>query len=104
VEETADGDGFNSLRTREADLQKHLINDKDKNAEAGKGPQIDEAEEEQRLIALAKKAKPLDYGSKDDYQLAQARNQLKGLPVKTSKAEIREAEKDADSGAETPKK
>ena len=29
VDETADGDGLNSLRVREADLQKHLNNDKD---------------------------------------------------------------------------
>ncbi|HTD04780.1 S41 family peptidase [Undibacterium sp.] len=86
VEETADGDGFNVLRTRESDLQKHLINDKDKEAEAGKGKVVDELEEEQRLVALAKKAKPLEYGSKDDYQLAQALNHLKGLPVKTTVA------------------
>ncbi|MDO8654383.1 MAG: S41 family peptidase [Undibacterium sp.] len=89
VEETADGDGFNGLRTREADLQKHLSNDKE--AENAK-VKVDELEEEQRLIALAKKSKPLEYGSKDDFQLAQALNHLKGLPVKVSKPE---AQKDA---------
>lgn len=81
VEETADGDGFNSFRARESDLQKHLSNDKDKEE---KRPQVDELEEEQRLVALAKKSKPLEYGSKDDFQLAQALNFLKGQPVKLS--------------------
>ena len=84
VEETADGDGFNGLRTRESDLQKHLSNDKE--AEQSK-LKVDELEEEQRLFALAKKSKPLEYGSKDDFQLAQALNHLKGLPVKITKPE-----------------
>lgn len=85
VEETPDGDGFNGLRTREADLQKHLANDKDKEVELSKGKsQVDDLEEQQRLVALAKKSKPLEYGSKDDFQLAQALNHLKGLPVKLS--------------------
>jgi carboxyl-terminal processing protease len=85
VDETADGDGLNTIRTREADLQKHLQNEKDKD---GGQPQVDELEEEQRLNALAKNSKPVEYGSKDDYQLAQALNFLKGLPVKVSKAEV----------------
>nr|WP_315484826.1 S41 family peptidase [uncultured Undibacterium sp.] len=79
VEETADGDGFNALRSREADLLKHLSNDKEAEAEKA---MVDELEEEKRLIALAKKSKALEYGSKDDFQLAQALNHLKGLPVK----------------------
>ena len=94
VEETADGDGFNSLRTREADLQKHLTNDKEKEQSR---PKIDELEEEQRLIALAKKSKPLEYGSAEDYQLAQALNHLKGLPVKVTKAEVKETKESKDS-------
>lgn len=101
VEETADGDGFNVLRTRESDLQKHLINDTDKNAEAGKGKVVDELEEEQRLVALAKKAKPLEYGSKDDYQLAQALNHLKGLPVKTSVAKEEDQRGEADGSPDS---
>jgi carboxyl-terminal processing protease len=97
VEETADGDGFNGLRTREADLQKHLSNDKE--AEQAKA-KVDELEEEQRLVALAKKSKPLEYGSKDDFQLAQALNHLKGLPVKITKPEVAKDET-KDSGKET---
>jgi carboxyl-terminal processing protease len=71
VDEYADGDGMNSMRLREADLQKHLSNDKDK--EAGNGANIvDELEEAKRLAALEKKRKPLEYGSKEDFQIAQA--------------------------------
>ncbi len=84
VDETADGDGWNSLRVREADLQKHLGNDdKDAPAEAKRG----EPDDEQRLLELAKKRKPLEYGGKDDFQLSQALNHFKGLPVKLSKVE-----------------
>ena len=86
VDETADGDGLNSFRLHEADLQKHLINDKDKTVPATPAKVVDEFEEEQRLIALEKKRKPLEFGSKDDFQLAQALNQLKGLPVQIAKA------------------
>lgn len=105
VEETAEGDGFNALRTREADLLKHLSNDREVEPEAAKH---DDLEEEKRLIALAKKAKPVEYGSNDDFQLAQALNHLKGLPVKVasgvapSHAES-PAKKAADKPA-TPKK
>ncbi len=87
VDENADGDGLNSLRLRESDLQKHLTNDKDKEAESAKN-KIDELEEEQRLAALEKKRKPLEFGSKDDFQLTQALNHLKGLPVQLAKAKI----------------
>ncbi len=85
VDETADGDGLNSLRIREADLQKHLANDKDK-TEAAVAAKIDEAEAEQKLIAAERKRKPLEFGSKDDFQLTQALNFLKGAPVKLAKA------------------
>ncbi|NMM26613.1 MAG: S41 family peptidase [Glaciimonas sp.] len=84
VEEYADGDGLNGLRLREADLQKHLTNDTVKQADAV-NPNRDALEEEQRLIALEKKRKPLEYGGPDDFQLAQAMNHLKGLPVQVTK-------------------
>lgn len=90
VDEYADGDGLNGLRLREADLTKHLTNDKDKNAEAGT-VKADELEEEQRMVAEAKKRKPLEFGSKDDFQLAQALQQLKGRPVQLSQAKIVES-------------
>ena len=86
VDETADGDGWNSLRVREADLQKHLGNDEDKGV-APVAVKRDEMEDERRLVELAKRRKPLEYGGKDDFQLAQALNHFKGLPVKLSKVE-----------------
>jgi carboxyl-terminal processing protease len=92
VDETADGDGLNSFRFREADLQHHLSNDKDKAAAAA--PTYDELEEEQRLAALEKKRKPIELGSKDDFQLAQALHQLKGEPVQLAKAKIVESKKE----------
>ena len=99
VDEYADGDGLNGLRLREADLTKHLSNDTDKGPEV-KAPKVDELEEAQRIAAAEKKRKPLEYGSKDDFQLAQALNQLKGLPVQVSKVkpEVR-SENDKDDKA-----
>ncbi|QAU33261.1 S41 family peptidase [Janthinobacterium sp. 17J80-10] len=88
VDEYADGDILNGLRLHESDLQKHLRNDKDKETAAGAKNVIDELEEEQRLAALAKKRKMLEFGSKEDFQLAQALNHLKGLPVQLSKAKV----------------
>ncbi|MEO5934189.1 MAG: S41 family peptidase [Duganella sp.] len=91
VDETADGDGLNSLRMREADLQKHLGNDKDPEGESiaqkALNAQRDGLEDAQRMASLAKKAKPVEFGTKDDFQLAQALNHFKGLPVKLSKVE-----------------
>ncbi len=82
VDENADGDGLNGLRTREADLDKHLTNDRDKeDAKARR----DEVEDEMQLVALERKRKPLEYGSADDFQLRQALNHLKGLPVQLSR-------------------
>jgi len=104
VDEYADGDGLNGLRLHEADLQKHLINDKDKTTQAAARVKIDELEEEQRLIALQKKRKPLEFGSKDDFQLAQALNQLKGLPVQVSKVkEVVSKEEKKSAPKEAPK-
>ncbi|HYD96428.1 MAG TPA: S41 family peptidase, partial [Noviherbaspirillum sp.] len=91
VDEYPDGDGLNGFRLREADLEKHLSNDRDKEEAKQK---IDELEEAQRIAALEKKRKPLEFGSKDDFQLAQALNHLKGLPVKTSKTSVVESKKE----------
>ncbi len=99
VDEYADGDGLNSFRLHESDLQKHLTNDKEKAATEAVKPAFDEIDEARRLAAAEKKRKPLEYGSKDDFQLAQALNQLKGLPVQVSKAKVeirKESGKDED--------
>jgi len=84
VDENEDGDGLNSLRMREADLAKHLTNDREQ--EAGKA-QRDELEEQMRILAVEKKRKPLEYGSGDDFQLKQALNHLQGVPVQMAKSE-----------------
>jgi len=80
LDETAEGNVFASLRTREADLEKHL--------NSGQAEVKDEAREKLRELErkrleeqLAKKAeppKPLpEFGSTEDFQLAQALNQLR---------------------------
>ncbi len=91
VEENEDDDGFNGLRLREADLQKHLSNDRNQKEEEI-AQQIDEMEEQRRLEFLEKKRKPLEFGSTDDFQLQQALNHLKGLPVKTTVMKIESKE------------
>jgi len=91
VDETAEGDGLNSMRLREADLEKHLSGD----SEEKRAVKVDELEEEQRILALAKRQKPIEFGSKEDFQLAQALNHFKGLPVKLAKADT-PAEKRAE--------
>lgn len=83
VDEYADGDGLDGFRLHESDLTKHLSNDKDKDANIAK-PMVVNPAEEQRVADIEKKRKPLEFGSADDFQLAQALNQLKGLPVKVS--------------------
>ncbi|GGZ08690.1 S41 family peptidase [Pseudoduganella plicata] len=84
VNEYPDGDGLNALRMREADLEKHLSNDRE--AEAAKDKR-DELEEQIRILALEKKRQPLEYGTADDFQLRQALNHLKGLPVQVAPPE-----------------
>ncbi len=94
VDETAEGDGINSLRLREADLLKHLSNDSGSEEATTK---IDE-EEEQRILNSSKKYKPIEYGTKNDFQLMQALNHLKGRPVQLSKT-VTEEKKNNDEKA-----
>ena len=90
LDETAEGNLFASLRVREADLEKHL--------QSGQGTeQKNEAREKAREEArkkleeeTSKRAatppKPLpEFGTAEDFQLAQAINRLKGKPVLVSK-------------------
>jgi carboxyl-terminal processing protease len=94
VDETQEGNVFSLLRTREADLEKHLTSGQ--GAET-KDPAVEKAREEARKKAEeeAKKA-PVDrrapeYGSDKDFQLVQAVNQLKGRPVLVSKTQVVES-------------
>jgi carboxyl-terminal processing protease len=79
VEESANGGSRERLR--EADLERHLANDKDgkdtekpapakKDKSGGKDADKDDAH-----------AAPVEFASKNDYQLAQAMNVLKALQV-----------------------
>jgi carboxyl-terminal processing protease len=85
VDETADGDALAVLRVREADLQRHLAGENEKPPAAK--DQKEALEAQQRALAQLKDRKPLDYGSKDDFQLAQAINHFKGQPVKLARSE-----------------
>ena len=77
VDEYADGDGANRLRPREADLARHLSNDRERQ---DAGARREDTKEAMRANAVGRRRK-LDYGSADDFQLRQALNHLKGLPL-----------------------
>jgi carboxyl-terminal processing protease len=70
--------GSPSARTREADLTRHLGNSQDKDAE--KAARSKPA----ATPAAPADQKPIELGSKDDFQLQQALAYLKGEPVKTA--------------------
>ncbi|MDB5962057.1 MAG: peptidase [Massilia sp.] len=84
VDETANDDGFNALREHEADLERHLGSEGDK-ASGETKTKVDLLELERRAAAL-KNRKPVEFGGKDDFQLQQALNHFKGLPVKLAPA------------------
>jgi carboxyl-terminal processing protease len=101
LDETAEGNVFAALRTREADLEKHLVNGKDKEEkdEAREKAREDARKKLEDLTAKSKEPpKPLpEFGSADDWPLVQALNQLKGKPVAVSKTmSERKAALDAD--------
>jgi len=102
VDETADGDGLNSLRIREADLEKHLSDGSGKPVDPAIKARRDLLEEEQRALALSKSRKPLEFGAADDFQLAQAINHFKGLPVQLSKTAVVEDKSAAAAPAVAP--
>jgi carboxyl-terminal processing protease len=81
VTETAKGDLFD--RPREADLAKHLTNDRDPNPQ----DEIKSAALDPAKAAQQRDIKPIELGSADDYQLQQAQNLLDGKPVQLAKAE-----------------
>ena len=90
LDETAEGNLYSALRTREADLEKHLLSGQ---GEEQKDLAREKAREDARRkfeedAAKAGKSplKPLpDAGSAEDFQLIQALNQLKNKPVQVSK-------------------
>ena len=91
LDETAEGNVFAALRTREADLQKHLSERAGKPEEARDEAREKARAEERRKIeeqlAKARELKPLpEFGSPEDFPLQQALNQLRGKPVIVSKS------------------
>ena len=88
VDETVDGNLFSALRTREADLEKHLASGqgaevKDDAREAARDDARKKLEEESKK-PLADRKMP-EFGSDKDFPLIQAINKLKGQPVVVSK-------------------
>ncbi|MDF2467271.1 MAG: carboxy-terminal processing protease precursor (C-terminal processing protease)-like protein, partial [Ramlibacter sp.] len=91
VDESEEGNVFSVLRTREADLDKHLGSGQ--GAEV-KDPLREKAREEARKKAEEEAKKPVadrkvpEFGTDKDFQLVQALNQLKGRPVLVSKTQV----------------
>ena len=95
VDETEEGNLFALLRTREADLDKHLG--------SGQGAEIKDPAREKARDDARKKAedearkgpsdrKMPEFGTDKDFQLVQALNQLKGRPVLISKTLVERKE------------
>jgi carboxyl-terminal processing protease len=95
VDETAEGNLYAALRTREADLEKHLT--------SGQGEEKKDADREKARDAALKKLedeakkppqerKLPEFGTDKDFQLQQALNQLKGQPVMVSKTQTERKE------------
>ncbi|GAP37129.1 S41 family peptidase [Piscinibacter sakaiensis] len=94
LDETAEGNVFAALRPREADLEKHLnsgqgAEEKDEAREKARAEALKRAEDERAKMAAGQAPKPLpEFGSAEDFQLAQAINRLKGKPVLVSKTAV----------------
>ena len=112
VDETAEGDLYAALRTREADLEKHLSSgqgaeQKDEGREKAREEALKRLDEESKKPASERR--PPEFGSDKDFQLQQALHHLKGEPVQVSKTKTeRPAEKkdgdDKDEGKDNAPK
>ncbi len=100
VDETEEGNLFSVLRTREADLEKHLG--------SGQGAEVKDASREKakeearkKLEEEAKKPptdrKVAEFGTDKDFPLIQAINKLKGSPVLVSKTMVERKEEQKDN-------
>ncbi len=90
VDETLEGSPFAALRTREADLEKHLSSGqgkevKDEERERAREAALKRLEEESKKPVAERR--PPEFGSDKDFQLIQALNHLKGLAVIASKTQ-----------------
>jgi carboxyl-terminal processing protease len=100
VDETEEGSPYAVLRTREADLEKHLTSGqgeevKDPAREKAREDALKRLEEESRKPVAERR--PPEFGSEKDFQLAQAINQLKGRPVLVSKTLVERKEETKDN-------
>ncbi len=111
IDETEEGNLFSVLRTREADLSKHLENPADigkdatdaEKAAAKAAEQEREQEREKARLRLEEEARKNpggrllpEFGSDKDFPLQQALNQLKGQPVIVSKTQTERKEEKKD--------
>ena len=100
VDETPEGSPFAILRSREADLEKHLGNG---GAPEVKDPAREKAKEEalKKLEAASRlppeQRRPPEFGSEKDFPLIQALNQLKGRQVMVSKTQAPRTEEKKDN-------
>lgn len=108
VDETAEGNLFAALRTREADLEKHLGNGVDsEKTDAAKEKALEDAREVARKRLEAEALKPAserklpELGSDKDFPLMQALHKLKGEPVQVSKTLVVRKE-DSKDGEPVP--
>jgi len=90
VDDTAEGSPYAALRTREADLEKHLNSGqgeevKDPSREKARDEALKRLEEESKNPVADRKTP--EYGSAEDFQLQQALNRLKNQPVKVSQTQ-----------------
>jgi carboxyl-terminal processing protease len=95
VDDTEEGSPYAALRTREADLGKHLASGqgeevKDTAREQARDEALKRLEEESRKPVAERR--PPEFGSEKDFQLMQALNQLKGRPVLVSKTQVERKE------------
>ena len=95
VDETEEGNVFAVLRTREADLEKHLGSGQAEVKDAGREKAREDARkkaEDESKKPPSERPKVPEFGSDKDFQLVQALNQLKGRPVLISKSMIERKE------------
>ncbi len=100
IDDTEEGSPYAALRTREADLGKHLANGqgeeaKDPAREQARDDALKRLEEESRKPLSERR--PPEFGSEKDFQLIQALNQLKGRPVLVSKTQVERKEEPKDN-------
>ena len=100
IDESEEGNLYAALRTREADLEKHLnsgqgAETKDDTREKAREEARKRLEDELKKPAAERKMP--EYGSDKDFQLIQALNQLKGQPVMVSKTLVERTEEKKDN-------